>query len=196
MSELRVPVVTSPSTEIMNLSIPAMLQALRGYPAPALLALAVQVIAALFFLGDAAEELRMNPLDFHAMTEAPVAIALCLGIVLAKREFLRSRRAVAAQATALQRVTGAFRAAVEAYFDQWGLTAAERDVALLTLKGLEVPEIAAARATAQGTVRAQLAHIYAKGGVTSRTQLAAVFLSLLMTDETPADALKSAPERA
>ena len=44
---------------------------------------------------------------------------------------------------------------VEEKFAQWGLTAAEQDVALFLLKGLSTQEIAALRQTSEGTVKAQ-----------------------------------------
>jgi hypothetical protein len=45
--------------------------------------------------------------------------------------------------------------AIEAQFTRWSLTEAEREVALLLLKGLSLKEIAAVRATNERTVRAQ-----------------------------------------
>ncbi|WP_210766507.1 LuxR C-terminal-related transcriptional regulator [Caenibius tardaugens] len=69
---------------------------------------------------------------------------------------------------------------VQIRFVQWQLTPAEADVALFALKGCDVAEIAALRATAAGTVRAQLARIYAKAGVTSHTALLALFVEELI----------------
>jgi len=45
-------------------------------------------------------------------------------------------------------------------FQQWRLSEAEAEVALFTLKGCEVAEIATLRNVAEGTVRAQLTSIY------------------------------------
>ena len=46
-------------------------------------------------------------------------------------------------------------------------------MALFALKGMDVAEIAQLRCAAQGTVRVQETHVYAKAGVTSRAQFAA-----------------------
>ena len=67
-------------------------------------------------------------------------------------------------------------AAIEREFAKWRLTEAERDVALLLLKGLSHKDIAAARHTSEGTARQQSLAIYRKAGITSRSSLAAFFL--------------------
>ena len=67
-------------------------------------------------------------------------------------------------------------AAIDREFAKWSLTEAERDVALLLLKGLSHKEVATARHTSEGTVRQQSLAIYRKAGLTSRASLAAFFL--------------------
>jgi DNA-binding NarL/FixJ family response regulator len=66
--------------------------------------------------------------------------------------------------------------AVVRQFDRWGLSAAEREVAVLLLKGLRHKEIAGRRGTSERTVRQQAFNVYRKAGLTSRTELAAFFL--------------------
>jgi DNA-binding CsgD family transcriptional regulator len=86
-------------------------------------------------------------------------------------------------------------AAIDRQFDQWGLTPAERAVALLQLKGLRHRQIAELRATSERTVRQQALAIYRKAGLSGRTDLAAFFLEDLLlpsvrhsADSSPADA--------
>lgn len=67
-------------------------------------------------------------------------------------------------------------AAIDREFTKWELTEAERDVALLLLKGLSHKEIAGERHTSEGTVRQQALAIYRKAGLTGRASLAAFFL--------------------
>jgi DNA-binding CsgD family transcriptional regulator len=71
-------------------------------------------------------------------------------------------------------------AAIDRQFDKWGLTPAERDVALLQLKGLRHKQIAELRATSERTVRQQALAIYRKAGLSGRTDLAAFFLEDLL----------------
>ena len=70
--------------------------------------------------------------------------------------------------------------AIDAQFTRWNLTDAERDVALLLLKGLSLKEISAVRATSERTIRAQSAALYSKAGLTGRAALSAFFLEDLL----------------
>jgi DNA-binding NarL/FixJ family response regulator len=70
--------------------------------------------------------------------------------------------------------------AIDRQFDVWGLTAAEREIGLLMLKGLAHKEIAAVRGTNDLTVRHQATAIYQKAGVESRTAFCAFFLEDLL----------------
>jgi DNA-binding NarL/FixJ family response regulator len=70
--------------------------------------------------------------------------------------------------------------AIEAQFSRWNLTEAEREVALLLLKGLSLKEIAAVRASTERTVRAQAHSLYSKAELTGRAALSAFFLEDLL----------------
>jgi DNA-binding CsgD family transcriptional regulator len=70
--------------------------------------------------------------------------------------------------------------AIDAQFSRWNLTEAEREVALLLLKGLSHKEIAAVRATSERTIREQARSLYAKAGLTGRAALSAFFLEDLI----------------
>jgi DNA-binding CsgD family transcriptional regulator len=65
---------------------------------------------------------------------------------------------------------------IAAQFETWGLTASEREVALLLLKGLSFREIAEVRSTLEKTVRQQASSIYKKAGVSGRASFAAWFI--------------------
>lgn len=70
--------------------------------------------------------------------------------------------------------------AIDRQFDRWGLTDAEREVALLQLKGLRHKEIADLRHTSERTVRQQALAVYRKSGLGGRSDLAAFFLEDLL----------------
>jgi DNA-binding CsgD family transcriptional regulator len=70
--------------------------------------------------------------------------------------------------------------AIETQFSRWNLTEAEREVALLLLKGLSHKEIAVVRSVSERTVREQARAIYSKAGLTGRTALSAFFLEDLL----------------
>lgn len=66
--------------------------------------------------------------------------------------------------------------AVDEQFGAWQLTPAEREVALLLLKGHGHKQIAAATGRSERTVRQHAVAVYKKAGVQGRAELAAFFL--------------------
>lgn len=70
--------------------------------------------------------------------------------------------------------------AIDHQFDRWELSPAEREIALLLLKGLSSKEIAELRSTREATVRQQAQGIYRKAGLVGRAELAAFFLEDLL----------------
>jgi DNA-binding CsgD family transcriptional regulator len=79
-----------------------------------------------------------------------------------------------------QDVLNGLGVAIDRQFERWGLTPAERDVALLQLKGLRHKEIAGLRNTSERTVRQQALVVYRKSGLNGRSDLAAFFLEDLL----------------
>lgn len=142
--------------------------------------LAVQALCAVFFVGDVIADLRNEGMTLHLAFEAAVAAALAVGLGFGTVEMRRTLERIDAAETAFASASGAFADVVAASFRDWGLTPAEADVALLTLKGLEPGEIAAARGAANGTVRAQLARAYAKAGVSNRGAFVSLFVEALV----------------
>jgi len=71
-------------------------------------------------------------------------------------------------------------AAIDAQFERWKLTPAEREVALLLLKGLSHKEIAAVRDSSERTARQQAQAVYAKANLSGRAALSAFFLEDLL----------------
>jgi len=67
-------------------------------------------------------------------------------------------------------------AAIATQFDAWGLTPAEREVALLVLQGLGHKEIAVRTGRSERTVRQHAAASYEKAGLGGRAELAGFFL--------------------
>jgi DNA-binding CsgD family transcriptional regulator len=84
------------------------------------------------------------------------------------------------------KLTG-IKAEMEAQFLQWGMTAAERDIGLLILKGLNHKEIAALRGTSEATVRQQAQSIYQKADLPGKTAFSAYFLEDLFAPDLMAE---------
>jgi len=74
--------------------------------------------------------------------------------------------------------------AIDHQFDRWDLSPAEREVALLLLKGLSTRDIADLRETREATVRQQAQGVYRKANLEGRAELAAFFLEDLLAPST------------
>lgn len=70
--------------------------------------------------------------------------------------------------------------AIDTQFERWQLTAAEREVGLLMLKGLSHRDVASVRQTSEATVRQQALMVYRKSGLANRSELSAFFLEDLL----------------
>ena len=86
------------------------------------------------------------------------------------------------------------KAGLDIQFQDWDLTAAEREVGLLILKGLSHREIAALRATTEATVRQQAQSIYRKAKLPGKTAFSAFFLEDLFAPEEAKDDFPSSPK--
>lgn len=141
---------------------------------------ALQALAAMFFLADLAGDFASEPADGHLIVETIAALALLVAVVMGAIQIRHLVIAARQDEAAVAVARGALAQLVQLRFAQWHLTPAEADVALFALKGCDIAEIAAMRGAAAGTVRAQLARIYAKAGVTSHTALLALFVDELI----------------
>lgn len=150
--------------------------------------LVVQVLSAVFFVSDIASSyvgLWSAPLswEMREYLEISAAMGLTLGVGLGIWVLRRTMRERNLAQERLRRASGAFMNLLEERFADWGLTPAEKDVALFAIKGMSTAEIAVLRATSEGTVKAQTNAIYRKAGVTGRSQLLSLFIEDLMRDE-------------
>lgn len=146
--------------------------------------LVLQAFCAAFLVYDAVMDIARIEQRFDVREsdtlEYMIVAALLFSLALTFRQFrslLRRNRVVESQ---LQAASGAFQALVDDHFTAWNLTASERDVALLAIKGLGIGEIADIRKTREGTVKAQLNAIYRKAGVGGRPQLISLLVEELM----------------
>ena len=112
--------------------------------------------------------------------EVLVLLGLVSGFVITLRELTKLITHMEAADRQLGVARGAFHEVLQAHFDGWTLTPAQRDVALLAVKGLTNAEIAEIRNTKEGTIKAQLNAVYAKAGVSGRSQFIGLFVEELM----------------
>lgn len=143
-----------------------------GWPALIIGLIAAQILCAVVFLVDVLRDVsEMGGPNWGLLPEALASIALFVGIAVEAvylRELLRRKasleRSVSMASAALQTV-------IDSHFDEWKLTASERDVAALMVKGLSISEIAQIRGSAEGTVKAHLNAIYRKANARNRAEV-------------------------
>lgn len=154
----------------------------------------VLALVATFVVVDLGTDFGEGVVLFHILAEALVGTLALFGIYYVLRGSSELRRRLARE----QRDFSAFRVQAEAWraqsrryvdglalaidqqLDLWNLTAAEKQVAFLLLKGLSLREIAGVRGTSEKTARVQSMAIYAKAGLSGRSELSAFFLEDLL----------------
>ncbi|MEX0349456.1 MAG: helix-turn-helix transcriptional regulator [Paracoccaceae bacterium] len=147
--------------------------------------LVVQGLCATFFLADAVIDWTGGEAaGFRHLHSFEMVLALALiGGLAATVALIRAQGARERQMRRqIEVASGAFAEVIARQFSEWGLSAAERDVALMSIKGLSVAEIAALRQTKEGTIKAQSASVYKKAGVSGRLQLLSYFVEELLSD--------------
>ncbi len=155
-------------------------------PAPLWLLLLLQGCCTLFFAFD-------SVLDMMGLEDAPhfegfqifeylVTAALLGGVIFTAVELRKLYRRQARLNEQLSVAAGALEEILEAHFEDWSLTPAERDVARLSIKGFSIAEMAELRQSKEGTIKAQSAAVYRKAGVSGRLQLMSLFLEELIAD--------------
>lgn len=146
--------------------------------------IALQSLCVVLFLTDLAADLRDIGAtiwsEAHIYIEITANLALLAAVVVEAR-FLRlilMRQAHAERALSV--ASGALHDVIEGYFAQWGLTPSEADVAIFTIKGCSIAEIARLRGSAEGTVKTHLNAIYRKSGLAGRGQLVSILIEDLL----------------
>lgn len=150
---------------------------------------------------DVASDLRQGTTLEHVLAEVGVVVVGLVGSAFIARQLvLRLRRARAAEAE-VQTLAGRLKAteaeaarwraeagdllaglgsAIDQQFERWSLSPAEKEVALLLLKGLSHKELAEVRSVTEATARQQARAVYKKAGLSGRNDLAAFFLEDLL----------------
>ena len=154
---------------------------------PLIILFVVQAVCAMFFVTD----IVMSVFGFYPLPiswtsrevlEIGAAVGLVLGLIFGTLALRRSIKEMRSAQAGLRRASTAFMDVLNEHFVEWGLTPAERDVALFSIKGLSMQDIAAMRQTSEGTIKAQTNAIYRKAGVSGRPQLLSLFIEDLMAE--------------
>jgi len=134
----------------------------------------------------------------HVALEAAIALVAVFGVALLVWRIVALARSARSEAAALvvdlensrrdavewrteaQELLAGLSAKIDSQFEKWGLTPAEKDVALLLLKGFSHKDVARLRSVSEATARQQARAIYRKAGFAGRHDLAGFFLEDLV----------------
>ncbi len=131
---------------------------------------------------------------WHVLTEGVIAVVALGGVFYLLRGTVTLRHRLETEIenfAALKKQSDLWRVesrkyleglalAIDQQLTKWNLTAAEKEVAFLLLKGLSLKEIAEVRNTSEKTARVQSMAVYAKAGISGRSELSAFFLEDLL----------------
>ena len=112
-----------------------------------------------------------HPWILHEICTLMTLVGLCVGMYFIARSYRLAASNTRYLVKQLDAARGAFQSGIDGYFEQWGLSEAEKNIALLIIKGMIISEIAEIRQTKQSTIKTQSSAIYKKAGVSSRAQL-------------------------
>lgn len=120
------------------------------------------------------------PWVMHEIFTLMTLVGLCVGMYFIIRSYRLAENNTRYLAKQLDAAKGAFQSGIDGYFEQWELSEAEKDIALFTIKGMTISEIAEIRQTKQSTIKTQSSAIYKKAGVSSRSQLVSLLIEELL----------------
>ena len=108
--------------------------------------------------------------DIHVW-EVLIMLSLFGAIMILGNEVLKMSRYQETLEDKVARASGAFEDLLNAYFEEWSFSDAEREVTRLLIKGCSTAEMAEIRNAKEGTIKAQTNAIYKKSGYGGKTQL-------------------------
>ena len=153
------------------------------------------LIALVFTLFDIVGDFFAGTGFSHIAVESVVAVAIIIAFAMTVRDILSSYKEqvrIAKENANIQKgVAEKYKQQnasyleglgqdIERYMNEWKLTVAEKEVALLLIKGLLIKEIGEIRGVKEKTIRQQSLSIYKKSGLGNRSELAAFFLEDLL----------------
>lgn len=162
----------------------------RRNPVPSIIMAVVAALAT----ADVVDDMHSGGELLHMALEVLIIAAAAVGAVVLWFQLVRARstnRVLRADLTRARAEMQRFQAesqdlmrglgeAIDRQFTRWQLSPAEREVALLLLKGLSHKDVADVRTTSERTVRQQALSVYRKAGLSGRAELAAFFLEDLL----------------
>lgn len=151
----------------------------------------VQILCAAFFILELATDvlgLRHWSVawEIREALQIGASLGLLLGAVSSILLLHTARRRIRQVEQQLRAASGLFLDVMDDQFDLWGLSPAEKDVALFVIRGYSNQEIAEARGKSESTIKTQLNSVFRKADVSGRAALVSHFIDILVAQLPPA----------
>ncbi len=142
----------------------------------------LQCFCSVFFVSDVMMDIGAPDREVvHLFTEAIATLALIAAIIIELRYMLVLLRTKARLEQSVHLASAAVSDVIDAHFDFWNLSPAERDVATFLVKGMSISEIAELRGNKEGTIKAHLNVIYRKSGTKNRGEMLSELIDVLIS---------------
>lgn len=152
------------------------------------------LVVNVFLIFDISEDLFNGSSIEHVLKEIFIVILGLFGVLYLWFQYFKTRKnykqssrellLIQADLKAYKEETRALYEGLSQKIDEqfvtWKLSPAEKDIALLILKGLSNKEVAEIRETSDATIRQQTTAVYKKSGLRGRSELSAFFLEDLI----------------
>jgi DNA-binding CsgD family transcriptional regulator len=151
-------------------------------------------IVAVMVVFDLFTDSKEGVVIWHVLVEGGAGLAALFGIFYfmkdsfhlkhrlsdSQNENIQLQKQASAWKNEAQKYIEGLSLSIDQQLTKWNLSVAEKEVALLLLKGLSLKEIAEVRSTTEKTSRVQSISVYSKSGLSGRSELAAFFLEDLL----------------
>ena len=141
----------------------------------------VLVCASIFFLYDIITDITKGEDNFlHLFTESCIFISISIILFIEIKRAYKLYMQVLLEKEKVSALSGELYRIITSQFEDWSLSASEKEVALLIIKGFSMKEISELRSVKEKTIRQQATSIYNKTGLSGRHELAAYFIEDLL----------------
>lgn len=153
-----------------------------SYRQPAVLGVlfVLQGLCTGYFVTEIIVEYIRTGINTHTVTEAVVTLILMASLAFTFLELRATMQRSKNVENTLHVAAGAFKQVIKSRFSEWALSPSEAEVAMLTLKGFSIAEVADLRKSSPGTVRVQLSNVYSKSGAEDRAGFVSLFIDELI----------------
>ena len=121
--------------------------------------------------------------SWHFIFESVAVFSLLILIFYFFKEWHQNYLMIQNYKKEIDQIQSSIWAEIEKQFQEWKLTSAEQEIAMMLIKGFSMKEISKFRSTAENTVRQQANTIYKKADLQGRHELSGCFIEEIFSEK-------------